>query len=91
LAPKSSINSYSTSSRLLFQTITTESDPPVVKKSPHGEKATDYDGPSCPYNVYKIWPYLKSQIFRVESLLQDNKYLPLGWKSISLTSLLCAS
>jgi len=54
LAPKSSINSYSTSSRLLFQTITTESDPPVVKKSPHGEKATDYDGPSCPYNVYKI-------------------------------------
>jgi len=40
-APKSSINSCSTSSRLLFQTITTESAPAVVKKSPHGEKATD--------------------------------------------------
>jgi len=40
-APKSSINSCSFSSRLLFQTITTESAPPVVKKSPQGEKATD--------------------------------------------------
>jgi hypothetical protein len=40
-APKSSINSCSTSSRLLFHTITTESAPPVVKKSPQGENATD--------------------------------------------------
>ena len=78
LAPKSSMNSYSCSSRLLFQTMTTESLPPVVKKSPHGEKAAEVDAPSCPYKVYKICPCLRSHIFKVESLLLERRYLPFG-------------
>ena len=71
--------------------MTTPSAPLVVKKSQQGENATEWEGPSWPYSVYKMWPYLKSQILRVESLLQDKRYLPFGWKSISLASLLCAS
>jgi len=71
--------------------MTTESAPEDVKKSPLGEKLTVFDGPSCPYRLYKMCPLRKSQIFTVESKDDESRYLPLGWKAIWVTLSLAAS
>jgi len=69
----SSSTSVSSSLRLLFQTLTMASAPDEVKKSPPGEKLHVVEEPSCPYNEYRMWPYLKSQIFTVESEDADSR------------------
>lgn len=49
--------------RLLFQTMTSWSEPPVAQKWPSEEKFAQLTAPTCPCSVYMRWPSLMSQTY----------------------------
>lgn len=71
--------------------ITCESLPPVQKKSPPGEKVPLQEGPVWPRSVYRIWPFLRSQILTLPSFEVESKKVPWGWKDTEFIKSSCAS